>query len=176
MKRSTWLALICLAAPIATGAQGAPADPVSNNLRQLLARNARNLVAAAEVMPADKYSYHPTPELMTFGKTILHIAEVNNFACAKVADSPAPEGPKVSEADSKEKLIENLKASMDFCTQTFSKLNDAKLGEPVSWFGGRQSTRFGAAIEVTNDLIDHYASLAVYLRLNGQLPPTAKPK
>ena len=65
---------------------------------------------------------------------------------------------------------------MAFCKQAFSKLNDANLGESVSWFGGGKVTRFEAALEVTNDLIDHYAALAVYLRLNGLLPPTAQTK
>jgi hypothetical protein len=29
-------------------------------------------------------------------------------------------------------------------------------------------------MEVNNDLIDHYATLAVYLRINGLLPPSAQ--
>jgi len=36
--------------------------------------------------------------------------------------------------------------------------------------------RIAAALEVTNDLIDHYAALAVYQRLTDLLPPTAQPK
>ena len=36
--------------------------------------------------------------------------------------------------------------------------------------------RLGAALEVTNDLMDHYAGLSVYVRLNGLLPPTAQKK
>jgi hypothetical protein len=46
----------------------------------------------------------------------------------------------------------------------------------VPGFGGRQVSRISAALEVTNDLVDHYASLAFYLRLNGLLPPTAQRK
>jgi hypothetical protein len=127
-------------------------------------------------MPADKYGYQPTKEEMTFGRTIAHIAEVNNFACAKASDMPVPDGPKLTEADSKDKLVAGLKASMDYCAQAFSKLTDAKLAEMVPFFGGRTVTRLGAALEVNNDLIDHYAALAVYLRLNGLLPPTAQKK
>jgi len=41
---------------------------------------------------------------------------------------------------------------------------------------GRQVQRIAAALEVTNDLIDHYAALAVYQRLTDLLPPTAQPK
>jgi hypothetical protein len=31
-------------------------------------------------------------------------------------------------------------------------------------------------MEVNNDLIDHYATLSVYLRINGLLPPSAQRK
>ena len=174
MKGSLCLAVICLLAPRIGRAQSAAVDPVSSTLRQVLDRYSKNLVATAEEVPADKYSYHPTPAQMTIGQSVGHVAEVNNFACSKVADASAPEQPKISETD-KDKLVEELKASMDFCKQAFAKLTDAKLGDPVT-MGRGQSTRFAAALEVTNDLIDHYAALAVYLRLNGLLPPTAQPK
>ena len=65
---------------------------------------------------------------------------------------------------------------MEYCQQAFSKLTDAKLAETVPFFGGKRVTRLGAALEVNNDLIDHYAALAVYLRLNKLLPPTAQKK
>jgi hypothetical protein len=175
MKRLVWMAAFCLVAPMAARAQGAAGDPVSSTLRQVLDRYASNLVAAAEEVPAAKYGYHPTPAQMTFGQTFQHVAEVNNFACSKVGDVPAPQQAKVSETD-KDKLVEELKASMDFCKKAFAPLTDAKLGDAVTLFRGRQSNRFGAALEVTNDLIDHYAALAVYLRLNDLLPPTAQPK
>ena len=175
MKRLVLLATVCFIMPVGTWAQSATANPVSSGLRQILDSQAKNVVAAAEEFPADKYTYHPTPEEMTVGNTMSHIAEVNNFSCSKVAGVAAPEQTKTAETD-KDKLVEQLKASMDFCRQAFSGLTDASLGESVPWFRGRQTTRFAAAMEVTNDLIDHYATLSVYLRLNGLLPPTAQKK
>ncbi len=175
MKRLIWMAVICLAAPIAARSQGPAPNPVSTKLRQILDDYSKFLVATGEVMPAEKYGYHPTPEQMTFGKSIDHVAEVNNFACSKISGVAAPEGAKLNETD-KAKLVEELKASMDLCKQAFSKLTDSNLGDMVPWFGGRKVARVSAALEVTNDLIDHYAALAVYLRLNGLLPPTAQRK
>ena len=41
-----------------------------------LARSSKNLVAAAELLPAEKYGYQPTPAQMTFGQLIaLHRAD-----------------------------------------------------------------------------------------------------
>lgn len=174
MKLFICTAIVCLIAPIAAIAQDKAANPLAATVRASFDTYSKDLVAAAEEMPAEKYGYHPTPEQMTFGKTIEHVAQVNNFACAKVSEMPAPQAPKAVEADGKDKLVAGLKASMDYCAQAFSKLTDAKLAQTVPFFGGQQVTRLDAAMEVTNDLIDHYAALAVYLRLNGLLPPTAQ--
>ena len=175
MKRLIWIIMVCLIAPMAALAQDSAANPLTETLRRTLDRYSNNLVAAAEEMPADKYGYHPTPAQMTVGQTLAHVADVNNVACSQVAGVPAPEHPKVSETD-KNKLIDQLKASMEFCKQVFANLTDAKMGDPAKLWRGRLTTRFAAASEVTDDLIDHYAALAVYLRLNGLLPPTAQPK
>src|SRR5260370_41631985 len=121
MKRLIWTAVICLVAPMACRAQGPAANPVSAKLRQILDNYSKDLVATAEEMPVEKYSYHPKPEQMTFGKSVDHVAEVNNFVCSKISGAAAPEGAKVSETD-KDKLVEELKASIDYCRQAFSKL------------------------------------------------------
>ena len=176
MNRYSWTAQLCLIALLAavSPVSAQSANPVSDTLRNVLDDNAKNLVATAQEFPVDKYTYHPTPEGLTVGKTMAHIAQVNDFACAKVGGLAAPAAAKAGETD-KDALVANLKASMDFCKRAFAGLTDAKMAEQVSWFGGHQTSRFDAAIEVTNDLVDHYATLAVYLRLNGLLPPTAQP-
>jgi uncharacterized damage-inducible protein DinB len=174
MNRLIWMTVICLVAPMAAQAQGSNANAVTTTAQRILARYAKSLLAAAEEMPPEKYSYRPTPQQMTFGKSIEHIAEVNNFSCSKFSDIPVPERPKVSENDSKDKLVSALKASFDYCTQTLAKMDDSKMGESITFFGGRPATRAAAVFELTDDLSDHYGALAVYLRLNGLLPPTAQ--
>ena len=174
MKSLIWVAVICLVAPNAARAQGSTANAVTATGQRILARYAKILVAAAEEMPPDKYGYRPTPQEMTFGKSIEHIAEVNNFSCSKFSDIPMPERPKVSENDPKDKLVSALKASFDYCTQALAKLDDSKMGDAITFFGGRPATRAAAVFELTDDLSDHYGALAVYLRLNGLLPPTAQ--
>ena len=175
MKRWVWMAAILLVAPMVARAQSPAADPVSSTLRQVLERFSKNLVAAAEQVPAEKYTYHPTPAQMTIGQTMDHVSKVNNGACAKLSDASAPQQPSIADTE-KDKLVAGLKASMEFCKQAFATLTDAKLGEAATMPSGRKATRFAAALEVTNDLIDHYAAIAVYMRLNDLLPPSAQPR
>jgi DinB family protein len=151
-------------------------NPVSGVVREILPRQQKNLVAAAEEMPADKYSYRPTPPQMTFGMLVMHIADSNNFLCAKAANISGPKMSGLKETDSKEKLVEALKASFEFCTSALEKVDDSKLGETITLHGGREGPRAFALFALTNDWADHYSAAAMYLRLNGMLPPTAQKK
>jgi len=176
MKRLICLVAVCLATPIFARAQGASANPLTASLRYQFDDYAKNLVATAEIMPAEKYSFKPTPENMTFGKTVGHIADVNNAVCSKLFTPSATPFAKSSETDAKEKLVAGLKASMDYCGEQFSKITDANLPEMVPFFGGKQVTRLTAALAVIIDFADHYAGLSMHLRMNGLLPPTAQKK
>lgn len=152
-------------------------NPVTSVAKQILPRQQKNLVAAAEAMPADKFGYKPTEQQMTFGHLVLHIIESNNYLCSHIGDVPEAKPPApLKESDGKDKLVAALRSSFDFCTTALGKVDDSKLGDEVELFGGRKGSRAFALIALTNDWADHYSSAAMYLRLNGLLPPTAQPK
>jgi DinB family protein len=164
----------------ASSAMAAPAgpikDPVSTSLRFMLSGRAKNTLAAIEAMPADKFSYKPTPDQVSFAHLVLHIIEFNNGLCAKAADVPAPKVDEVKETDSKDKQLAAAKASFDFCTDALGKMDDSKLGDSIELFAGRQGPRAMAGLILASGWSDHYAAAAMYLRLNGILPPSAQPK
>lgn len=151
-------------------------DPVTASLRMLLPGRAKNTVGAIDAMPADKFSYKPTPDQMSFAHLVIHIAETNNLLCAKVADVPAPKVDALKETDSKDKLLAGAKASFDFCTEALSKMDDSKLGDSVEFFGSHPFPRAWGALVLSGAWADHYGAAAMYLRLNGILPPSAQPK
>lgn len=180
MKRVLIGCLALVLSPLAAAAQQATApaeaNPVSNALRSVVERQSKNIVAATEEMPADKYPYRPTPAQMSFAELVEHVTASNNFLCAKIAGQPASGEEKPSAEASKEKLVSGLKSSFEFCTQALAKLDDSNLGEQLTIFGGRKVSRAGAMMILASGYADHYGMAAMYLRLNGQLPPTAKPK
>lgn len=148
-------------------------NPVTDTIRQALERSAKNTIAAADEMPADKYSYKPTPEQITFGHLIVHIINANNQICSKYGGSTPPTD-KPADTDPKDKLMPQLKASFDVCTQAFAKADDSNLGESITVFGDHPITRGGVIIILASEFADHYGMAAMYLRLNGLIPPTAK--
>ena len=175
--KNAFLALAIFAISLPAVAQQTK-NPVMDTIRQIEQRQQKNLVAAAEEMPADKYSFHPTPQQMSFGKLVMHIAESNDFLCSRIGDTEPPKQGKeeLKETDPKDKLVSALKKSFDFCSTELAKVDDSKLGTEVKLWGGRTGPKAAAAISLTNDWADHYAAAAIYLRLNGMLPPTAQKK
>ena len=61
-----------------------------------------------------------------------------------------------------------------FCEEALEHLDDSKLAEPLPMFGGKMMSRAAVETLTTGDWADHYSQVAIYLRLNGLLPPTAK--
>jgi len=168
-------ALLLLAASAAAQTTPAPTkDPVSSALRDILPGRRKSTVAAAEAMPAEKFSYKPTADQTTFGHLVVHITETNDLLCSKAAAVPAPKVDEVKETDSKDKLVVALKASFDFCSDALAKMDDSRLAETTEIFPGRQGSRAWASMILAGAWADHYAEAAMYLRLNGVLPPTAK--
>jgi hypothetical protein len=56
-------------------------DPVTTGLRLLLTRSRNNTLGAITAMPADKFSYKPTPDQMSFAHLVVHIVGFNNALC-----------------------------------------------------------------------------------------------
>src|SRR5207249_12016399 len=81
------------AAPAANGAPAAGtapdmspvANPVSGSVKAGVARYEKNMVAAAEAMPAEKYVFKPSLEVNSFGHLMMHIAQSNNPCCSDIS-------------------------------------------------------------------------------------------
>ena len=150
-------------------------NPVSDAVREILARQKNNLLGAVEEMPPDKFGYSPTPAQMTFGHLVIHTAMSNIELCSKAGSMPPPPMKPMPETD-KVRLQAGLTRSFLYCEAALGRVDDSKLGDPVELHGGRQGTVASALFALTNDWADHYSAAAMYLRLNSLLPPTAQPK
>jgi len=189
MKISRVLAL-ALVVPAGLAAQqpaGAPpANPVTAAFSGRITGLHRTLAQAFDSIPADKFSFKPTPAQQTIGYIANHLANDNYFFCNAFGDMKAtrPEEDtatpdSVKATWPKDKLVTKLKESFTFCASALNQLDDAKLADQMSvTMGGttRQVTRAARVLGHAMDMADHYSQIANYMRLNGILPPTALPR
>jgi uncharacterized damage-inducible protein DinB len=165
--------LVLLVAPLQAQESKPSTAPVADATRYWVQKEAKNLIAAAEEMPADKYDFRPTSQQMTFAHLMAHVAESNRVMCSSIAGESAPKDSGVTDKDGKDKLVSEVKASFDYCNSALTKVDDSKLSEELPLF---KRPRANVMMFLAADLGDHYATAATYLRLNGLMPPTAQPK
>ena len=190
MNRAS-LALLALALPLGLGAQQPstttpPANPITTAFRGRTMALQRNLAEAFDSIPASKFGFKPTPAQLSIGYIAQHLANDNYLFCNAFGTMKATRAAAdTTTADSlkaqwpKDQLVAKLKESFTFCENAFAQLNDARLADQVSvTFRGqtRQVNRTSMVLGHVVDMADLYSQLAIYMRLNNILPPTALPR
>ena len=140
------------------------------------------MTGMADAMPEDAYDYASTPEQRTFGEQVLHVAGGNVFLLGFLgveAERPAidPRNTRTFgyAATSKADVLAALGESFDYGAAVLEALDDDALlarvdGPPFL----AQTTRVRLAYFVIGHIWDIYGQMAVYLRLNGVVPPASR--
>jgi uncharacterized damage-inducible protein DinB len=139
-------------------------------------------IAVANAMPAESYNFRPSPEEMTFGQLMAHIAIADEGACAVASGLPRPAVPaklmewsknsdKVDVA--KESAVGFLKEAFDFCNQSVAAITPEQLDKVVGP-PARNMTGFEWLFAYFTHTAHHRAQAEVYLRVKGIKPPDYK--
>lgn len=132
---------------------------------------------AAE-MPADKYGYRPTPGQQTFGERVVHMASANVFFLGLLGgNAPKPAiDPKDPKTATKEAAIKALDDSFDYGIALLKQETDETLRQqiasPPQFLGPSSHARIITFL--VGHIWDLYGQMAVYLRLNGLVPPASQ--
>jgi uncharacterized damage-inducible protein DinB len=126
-------------------------------------------------MPADKYDAKPTPPQQSFGERTLHVAQVNARFLQSIGGKATP--PTIEKtATTKEASMKALEDSFDYGIALLKELNDQTIlqAAPMAPAFLGPSTRARIYTFLIGHTWDIYGQLAVYLRLNGKVPPASQ--
>lgn len=168
MNRSCVMILMGVVAAALLPAQG---DPLSTEARQSWTRTKGNLLAAADKMPEENYTFKPAPESQSFRDLVAHTADSAMGVCSGYNGQRKPGG--AASMTAKADLTGALKAAMDECDKAYESVSDAKATEMIEGRGGMQS-RLGTLYRNTIHMEHEYAQMAVHLRLKGVVPPSSE--
>jgi uncharacterized damage-inducible protein DinB len=135
------------------------------------------LMKIAAAMPEEKFSYKSTPPQRSWGEQILHVAEANVIQMGRLGSTATP--PAVNmKATSKAEILKSLSDSFDYGTAALREQTDqTMLGQAETTRFDRfmgPSTRARVVYYVIGHTWDIYGQMAVYLRLNGIVPPASQ--
>ena len=183
-RRLSFLFAVLSAVPVAGLAQGsasaptqapaaAPANPISASQNKMYTMLSGVVIAAAEKMPEENYSFKPTPDVRSFGQLVGHLADSQYFFCALAAGETKPAGGVEKSKTSKAELVAALKEAVAYCSKTYAGMTDAKGGEMVKMMN-YDFARLTVLSGNTAHDYEHYGNMATYMRLKGIVPPTSE--
>jgi uncharacterized damage-inducible protein DinB len=130
-------------------------------------------VRLAEIIPADKYTWRPAPDVRSFAEVFLHVSAAN-YNLYKLVGTAPPQGFDVrgfeKSATDKTKVITTLKDSFAHARQAITAMPDANLEKSLDWFGGKNTQR-GILLFITRHGAEHLGQSIAYARVIGLTPP-----
>jgi hypothetical protein len=145
-------------------------NPLSTEARQAWTRTIGNVVAAAEKMPEENYSFKPAPESQSFGDLVAHTASSALGTCSGIAGERKQ--VKVTGASSKAELVAAKNSAKVECEKAYGSLTDANATEMIEGRRGKRS-RIGTLYGNTIHIEHEYAQMAVHMRFKGLVPPSS---
>ena len=154
----------------------APADSLS----ALAGQMQKEVIGAADAMPADKYDFAPTGPgdfkgVRTFGGQVRHLAQANyeffqGWGIAGEVDPKTLESLKT-----KDELMKALRDSYAFQQAAIQSITPENAFTAVPGFPPQYKlTRASAATLAMAHSMDHYGQMVEYLRMNGIIPPASR--
>jgi uncharacterized damage-inducible protein DinB len=124
----------------------------------------------ARSMPEDYYSFSATPEEMTFGQQLKHIAGNMIWLSSSYLNGAKDHVDPGAGGDSKKEIIAMLEKSFAYAENTIDHLTEKSLSEEVDFIAGKMSRR--RILFLMSDHVTHHrGQLVVYLRLKHVDPP-----
>jgi hypothetical protein len=176
------------AASPAPQAQTSPAPPATfaSVVDRQVSQYEKNVVEAAEAMPADKFDFTPASlkipgsaysDVRTFATLVKHTATANYRLWTNVTGEKMPEnikGPNgPDELKTKEQIIQFLKDSFAVGHRAAKTITAQNALEEIAWFRGTAPRIFVASAAVIH-AADEYGQMIEYLRMNGIVPPASR--
>jgi uncharacterized damage-inducible protein DinB len=133
----------------------------------------RQLIALAEAIPTEKYSWRPAAGVRSTGEVLMHIAGTNFYLLSRMghklpADFESVDVEKV--ATDKAKVLDWLKSSLDAVRDAHATVTAADLKKKEK-FVGHEATDEGLYLRILVHANEHMGQLVAYARINRIVPP-----
>ena len=172
--------LVCLAVVVMAGAGLGAQTPANGtpgavgDVQRSYAGVKGNILKAADKMPAEAYAFKPTPEVRTFARVVNHVTEAQLRSCGALNGTAAEALAKVpAETADKAAIVAALQQSFAECDKAYAGLSEATFLE-VAKAGPVSRARISVAWGNVSHDNEQYATLALYLRLKGIVPPSSE--
>lgn len=130
----------------------------------------RSILRSLRTMPAERYREEFVPGQRTLGQQARHVVEMNYAVCSALADETPPT-PSTGHDSPKEKIVELMRRSFEYCRETIVDHGDSVLSGAFRTPEGDSLKKAKMLFFLVGNWADHYGHFATYLRMSGLEPP-----
>jgi uncharacterized damage-inducible protein DinB len=135
----------------------------------------KQLIALAEAIPAEKYSWRPAPGVRSVSEVFMHITLANFWLLSVTGPKMPPDLKQEMEktVTKKADVIQWLKRSLAAVKTARAQLKPGDLERKVK-IDGKTVTVDGMYLRIIVHANEHMGQLVAYARMNGIVPPWSK--
>ena len=167
------LLLLIVLSGMVTKAQGDPIEGLWQGYDGEWLHVSRQLVALAESIPPEKFSWRPAPGVRSTSEVFMHIALANfsllSFIGPQMPPELTSEGMETKVTD-KTEVMKWLKHSLDAVKNSHKSVTASQLERKVKINNG-DATVDGMYLRIIVHANEHMGQLVAYARVNGIAPP-----
>ena len=145
-------------------------DEIASELDAVLT----NMVALAEVFPADKYEWAPTEVVFPVRRHLVHAAQASYYFLG-LGGAEAPEGVDVQGAlenvMEKEDVVAFLKQTHEFAVSSIRGMSDETMNSMVNLYDDSNRTVRASLLIYLRHNSEHLGQLISYARMQDIVPP-----
>ena len=155
---------------------------IAQALDRACSRLELQLLQVAEEMPAEYFSFRPSPDVRTFGEQMRHIAAVQWFVGAALLHEAPP--ADVGDGDNgplsltgKREIVRYAKDSFGYFRRAIESLDDCNALEIIPHPYDPKNTKLARLALIAGYVChgwEHYGQMVVYERLKGIVPPPSR--
>ena len=157
-----------------------PPETYSMFLQAQYAGLERNIIGSAEKMPAEHFSFKPSPDVRTYAQQLGHIIDTQYFFCNAVKGGPNPgDGKDFEKITERAAMVEAVKEAFAYCDDAFSSLTNETAMQMITIGVAPNQRQTARANQLTMVIVhgtEHYGNLVTYMRLKGIVPPSSSPQ
>ena len=136
----------------------------------------RRVIALAEAMPDELFTWAPGEGVMEVGHVYMHIARYNYLYAIDNLGMPSPDGldmDTMEDVRDKPLVMAALRESLGWLREQFAAMDEEKLSSDTRLYG-RTVPGWAVLVQLETHLSEHLGQSIAYARMNGIVPPWSR--
>ena len=136
----------------------------------------RKMVALADAMPPESFTWSPGEGVMEVGHVYMHIARYNYLYPTQNLHLPLPDGIEMDTMESvrdKAEVVAALERSRDWVLEAIGTMSAQDLEAETELYG-RTVLGWAVLVQLVAHMNEHVGQSIAYARMNGVVPPWSR--